>query len=271
MKNSERTKEPSLPILMTASVDTRGMKGADFSAVARETMYLETVRFYLAETASRIIFAENSGWDLESFAKKLAVSDPGRIEFVALDPQDFDISRGKGWNEFKLITEAVGRSVFVSQAGGFLKVTGRYPIYNINRFLREAGNAILRDGCLFYGDVKDHRLYKWLHLPWSGQIGQSVLFACASTEWLSVIEPLRDRLDDAKGYWAEHFVYDYLTAARQAGKRVVCRFSRELRCGGLKGSLGAGAGYSKSNMSLKERFNRLIGNAVRIVAPWFWF
>ena len=38
-----------LPILMTASVSTRGMAGADFSDEEREKMYLETLGFYEAK------------------------------------------------------------------------------------------------------------------------------------------------------------------------------------------------------------------------------
>ena len=38
-----------LPILMTASVSTRGMIGADFSDAEREKMYLETLAYYIKE------------------------------------------------------------------------------------------------------------------------------------------------------------------------------------------------------------------------------
>jgi hypothetical protein len=38
-----------IPLLMTASVATRGMKGADFTDEEREKMYLSTIRFYIKE------------------------------------------------------------------------------------------------------------------------------------------------------------------------------------------------------------------------------
>ena len=53
---------------MTASVSTRGMKGADFSDEERETMYVSTLQHYIDNVLKghperRIVFAENSGWD----------------------------------------------------------------------------------------------------------------------------------------------------------------------------------------------------------------
>ena len=267
--------ERALPLLMTASVDTRGMAGADFDAAERERMYLDTLRFYIDGAPGRgqrkIVFAENSGWNLEAMAAKLGAFDKSRVEFIALPPGDFDVSRGKGWNDFRLITEAIERSRFIKEAGAFLKVTGRYPIYNIERFMKEAERAILRNGCAFYGDIKDHGLYELMHLPWTGRIGSSILFATTVERWRGEIAPRCDRLDDAKGYWAEHLVYDYLKECSKTGTPAVCRFGRELRCGGKKGSTGSGAWFAKENVSFKERVNRAIGNFVRIFMPWFRF
>lgn len=263
--------ERGLPILMTASVSTRGMKGADFTSEAREQMYLETIRFYLNSTDAALVFAENSGWDLSKFAKKLEGHELSRVEFISLNPAEYDVSKGKGWNEWLLITQAIDRSCRIKKAGAFLKVTGRYPILNIKRFIKESGAAINVKGCVFYGDIKDHKLYDILRLRWCGHIGSSILFACKIDEWKCEMVSRGKLLDDAKGYWAEHLIYDYLKDALRSGKNVVCRFSRELCCGGLKGSIGAGIGYSKSNMSTKEKVNRLIGNLIRIFFPRFWF
>lgn len=68
-----------LPILMTASVSTRGMKGACFSDEERYGMYLGALRYYVdkffikpgAVNDIKIVFADNSGWDLMSFRDDL--------------------------------------------------------------------------------------------------------------------------------------------------------------------------------------------------------
>ena len=38
-----------MPLLLTASIDTRGMRGAMFSAEERERMYVDTLNFYISE------------------------------------------------------------------------------------------------------------------------------------------------------------------------------------------------------------------------------
>lgn len=41
------------PILLTGSVDTRGMKGAEFSAEEREKMYIDTLNYYISDLSKR--------------------------------------------------------------------------------------------------------------------------------------------------------------------------------------------------------------------------
>ena len=38
-----------MPLLLTTSIDTRGMRGAMFSAEERERMYVDTLNFYISE------------------------------------------------------------------------------------------------------------------------------------------------------------------------------------------------------------------------------
>lgn len=67
----------NLPVLLTASVSTHGMKGACFSDEERENQYLSTLAYYLkAMPDQRFVFAENSGWDLNLFRDKLLHSTP---------------------------------------------------------------------------------------------------------------------------------------------------------------------------------------------------
>lgn len=181
-----------LPILMTASVSTRGMKGACFTDTEREEMYLGALTYYATQILpihheQRIVFAENSGWDLQALAKKLAERvegcDLSRIEFVSLAPERFDITRGKGYNEMLLINETVQRSETIAAAGGFFKVTGRYPIYNLDYFVSLASNRVYERGYDMYCDVKDHKLYDWLRLGWNGHSFDCRIFGTTTNFW----------------------------------------------------------------------------------------
>lgn len=135
---------------MTASVSTRGMKGALYSDAQRELMYADALTYYihnlLPQGGYKIVFVENSGWNLDSLKNKLPSYNPSEIEFVSLAPEDFDITRGKGYNEVLMINQAVSKSKFINSAEGFFKVTGRYPIYNIKHFIDNASQFIHRGG-----------------------------------------------------------------------------------------------------------------------------
>ena len=269
-----------LPVLMTASVSTRGMAGADFSDEEREKMYFETVGFYEKELLAKdkdrhIIFVENSGWDIDAFKVKMGNLPEGQIEFISLDPNDFDVSKGKGYNELILINQAIERSKTLRDAGAFMKVTGRYPVYNLPDYLHEA-EKFINAGGKFYGDIKDHKVYDFLFphntAKWNGHAAYTVLFATTVDFYKTKLGPLYSECNDYVGRWVECVWYDALKGYRgKKGCGVSLRFRREPICGGLQGSSAQTIAFSKSNQSLKSRIMRFIGNCIRIVMPWFWF
>lgn len=67
----------NLPVLLTASISTHGMKGVCFTDEERENQYLTTLAFYLTHMPEhQFVFAENSGWNLNSFRDKLTTTTP---------------------------------------------------------------------------------------------------------------------------------------------------------------------------------------------------
>ena len=86
---------PLLPVLMTASVDTRGMVGARYAAQEREQMYADALRFYLDnlchDPRQKIVFCDNSGWDLASLRAKVGGGTPSNGSRL---PRATLISRG---------------------------------------------------------------------------------------------------------------------------------------------------------------------------------
>ena len=270
-----------LPILMTASISTRGMVGADFTDKERERMYLGTLEYYVEEVLAKdelrkIVFVENSGWDIDCLESKVTNLPKGRVEFLSLDPECFDISRGKGYNELILINQAIERSCALREAGAFMKVTGRYPVYNLPYFLQKAEQFIFGRSGKFYGDIKDHLVYDFLFpnntAKWNGHAAYTVLFASTIKFYREELGPLYNLCDDYKGRWVECVWYDALAKYRHEKDRGVnLRFKREPVCGGLQGSSAQTIAFSKDNLSLKSRFMRFVGNCIRIFMPWFWF
>lgn len=95
---------------------------------------MDTLLFYrnelLTEEKYKIVFVDNSGWNLSSITSY--VEGNPSIEFLSLNPADFDVTKGKGYNELLLINKAIENSVFIKEAGGFVKVTGRYQYTILN-------------------------------------------------------------------------------------------------------------------------------------------
>lgn len=264
---------PDLPLLMTASVSTHGMKGADFSDEERETMYAETLSFYIRtlqkDRHQKIVFAENSDWDLNHLIRRLPEFDSSLIEFISVPHCQFDIAKGKGYNEMLLINYAVNTSSFIKEAGAFFKVTGRYPIYNLDYFIRSARESLSR-GKVLYADIKDHKLYDYLNLGWEGHSFECRLFAATTAFYLRYFAPLYTSCNDYQGQLMESVLFNALISNKLGGG-ISLRFRREPHFGGLEGSNINSVSFTKKQDSLKGKFKRCIGNFVRVVFPSFYF
>lgn len=269
---------------MTASVSTRGMKKAYFSDEERERMYVETLNIYIdgimQNEAQDIVFAENSGWDLEHLKSQLHPYDSRRLIFISLPPECFDISKGKGYNELLMMNMAIEQCRVLLDAGGFVKVTGRYPFYNLSYFVDQASKAI-ENGSVLYCDVKDHRLYDWLRLGWSGHSFYAPLYGVRIDYYLQSIAPRYKDLNDYDGHMVEGELYKLMKQEMAHGiskwrgdigrGKIVARFKREPVCGGLQGSRIAAVSFALDQNDWKSKLKRFIGNSIRILTPWFWF
>lgn len=133
---------PRMTLVLTASVDTRGMKGAMFTAEQRERMYVDTLIYYIRlfecrQAYATILFVENSGWNLDRISRHVRKSSFVQTHYVALDPNDFDLSKGKSYNELLMMQKVVEHSQIIGQEGRFVKLTGRFPLLNIDKMLYE--------------------------------------------------------------------------------------------------------------------------------------
>jgi hypothetical protein len=107
--------------------------------------YVSALRFYcnIHDTLiSRIVFIENSGFDLSPLADVVSGAHAThRVEFLSFDGLDHPPRYGRGYGEFKLLDYALDHSktLAAADAGTVLwKVTGRYRVLNIGRIIRTA-------------------------------------------------------------------------------------------------------------------------------------
>lgn len=265
-----------IPILLTASVDTRGMSGAKFAAQEREKMYVDTLNFYIDDLGKRegdfeLVFAENSGWNKNSILSKLHSSKNVYIEYLAIDYTFFDQSKGKGFNEMLLLDIASEQSSAIQNYGAFFKLTGRFPILNLYDLLSEVekrGGKTMQ----FYADCKDHKLYDWLHMPINGHAGECRYYAVSLTFWNKNFRNQYVKLDDFKGPLIEDFFLSVMRKTKNT-EGVNCRFRTQARFSGNGGhSLGKGLSffYSTNNDSSVLRFKRWLRQMLRWCFPWWW-
>ncbi|HEY1686157.1 MAG TPA: hypothetical protein VGG19_15430 [Tepidisphaeraceae bacterium] len=255
--------EQEVALVMTASIDPKGMPAASTlpDPKVRETDYVNALDYYLVNhpRITKIVFAENSGWPLDRLytaAKKRDAVE--RVEFISSSLNDFPRELGKSYGELLLLDHAIEQSRFVGGSKYIAKITGRAIIPNLTRLLESAP-----EGVNFYGDLRDHRLYKLLGTGLCGQHGESRVFLTTPQFYN---ENFRDKyvlMNEDKGIFLENLIYDVVKKSLD-GKRVVGRFRIEPDFQGIAGH--AGKDYS----STRETFKRKIRALVRITIPWLW-
>lgn len=270
-----------IPLLLTATVNPQGMKGANFDPKERVEMYVSALKFY-ASKGLKVVFAENSGWIRDGLAisgEWLEIIEKfDNVELVDVSGPEYDQSRGKGYNETILLHKAVLKSRFVKEAGCFFKITGRLKVMNIEKLLKECLDiderlAVSGERLRFLADCKDHKVYEWLHMPINGHAGECRYWFASVDFFEKYMWPRYDELNDYEPNicLAEDLMLDVCRKTRgMAGCRD--RFRTQARISGKGGhTLGKGWGffYSTDNDSFALRAKCFIRQCLRWCMPWW--
>ena len=257
------------PLVMTAAVDPKGMDGISVTNVAeRAGQYLGTFRFYLENPAiTRIVFVENSGCDLAEFRKLAAEHPEKQVEFISCDLNDYPRHLGKSYGELKILDYVSDHSEFVTQAGGYVKVTGRFPILNIGELLKEAENRQPWD---FFCDNKDHKIYDWLHLGWNGHACDTRFFLVTVDFYKKYFYGRAEELDDSQDKLIEGMFFQVAKEYCKTEK-IVRRFRTEPEYSGKAGHVQISIIGVNNYSGRIAKTKRFIRRSCRKVIPWFWF
>lgn len=266
-----------LAILLTASVNPQCL-GAQLTATERADMYRDTLNNY-ARTVGRdypVVFVENTGYDLSAFDCEFAAVM--RVEWLQIAGNDIgeehpltsDNTKGKGWNEYRMISEAVKRSKTLHEATHFLKITGRYPMYNVRAIISEAECRCR--GKVFMADVQDTRLYDILGRRGMGHVGESRFWVAETEWWGHEMMTFYEGIDEAHGRIVEHCILE-LARNHRHDSRFVWRFRRQVRFGGLatlRSSADLAAGRGRHDAPL-ARIKDALHQVLRYILPQWWF
>lgn len=263
-------------LLLTATINPNGMKNAKFSPKEREKMYIDTLNYYIYEFAKfpnesfSLVFLENSGWDSTTILNNLNKAPNVQIEYITLNSKEFNIEKGKSYNEMLLIDKGIEQSETIKKGKWFFKVTGRFPILNIYKLLKEVekrgGNNMQ-----FYGDCKDHKVYDWLHLPINGHAGECRYYATSVDFYNKNFKGKYKDLCDYEGKLVENLFLQVIRENKH-NKDVHYRFRTQAHLTGSGGhSLGKGLSffYSTNNDSVSQKCKRAIRQLLRWIIPWW--
>jgi hypothetical protein len=185
----------NLVLLLTASVDPRGCA---FTARADPALRLDDYRRALDRWLSsrlftRIVWCENSTWNLEDLApqRQAATAAGIELELLGFDGQDYDRRLGKGYGELGIIAHALDQSRLIAAADRVIKVTGRYFVRNAAPLVRRLQRAAPDLIC----DLR-------LNLT----VGDARIFAASPACLREDLLPLRPLANDAEGCYFEHLL-----------------------------------------------------------------
>lgn len=256
-------------MVMTASIDPKGMGELSVSDIgARESQYLETFRFYLERRwLDEIVFIENSGHDLSRFHELARLHQGTRVELISCNLNDYPREWGKSYGEMRLLDYVLDHSQLVSRAGGFIKVTGRFPILNLDRLLLEAER---RQPWVLFCDTKDHPIYDWLGNGWNGHAADTRFFIVTNDFYRRHFYGRYPELNDSAGALVEGLFFNVIQAQHRL-EPIIRRFKTEPEPSGLAGHRQISIIGTNDYSGWLAKSKRRIRQLGRWFFPWFWF
>jgi hypothetical protein len=129
-------REPIL--LLTGTVDPQGMIGTQLiDPRERENDYLSAFEKWVKlSNFKKIIFCENSGYDLSKFAKIEHGSK--EVHLLCFKGNDFDRKHGKGFGEMEILAHVFKQPGLVTHEDRIVKCTGRLFVKNHRSFYDHA-------------------------------------------------------------------------------------------------------------------------------------
>ena len=181
-------------ILLTATIDVQNIPFLQRSDLKiRLSDYKQSLKLWMNNKHTpKIIFCENSGFDLSPLSELCKQNNPHhkKIEFLSLDDNHFPRELGKGYGEMRIIKHVFEKSHLIGPDTLIIKVTGRLYIAEIGTIINNIQNRPKADiYCNFKGDLSHAECYIF----------------CSSVLFLKdYLFPRKELINDTKGVFFEH-------------------------------------------------------------------
>lgn len=253
--------ESDLTLVLTASVDPKGMPAAATLADPRrrEADYIDSLNYLIRNhpRLRRIVFIENSGWDLDRLRNAASNNPMGKeVEFISCSLNDFPRHLGKSYGELLMLDHGLSESKLVKRGRYFAKLTGRNRLLNITRLLER-----LETPFDFACDLRDHSIYERLGLRWAGRKGESRFFVMTVSYYDQFFRGRYREMSEQTGMYIEDLIYQ-CAKGPNPGQVVLRRFPVEPMFRGIAGHWGKDYGGPG------ERLKCSLRAALRRLTPW---
>ena len=207
-------------LLLTGCVNPNGMT---FTALQdskeRKKQYVRAINWYLTNTELDIVFVENTNCDLSNEFKDSR--DLHRLECLTFDGNNFDKVLGKGYGEALIIKYALNNSLKLREADKIIKITGRLIVHNVLKILKTCKSS----NTLYVKEYYQKRMWYKSN------------FFVTPTSFLKMLIASLQKLNDSKGYYFEHLMYDTAKKWSNENKKIKEIFA-PIQIEGQSGSIG---------------------------------
>lgn len=183
-----------IALLLTACINPKGMA---FTTVQdkqnRLIQYQKALDFYLTRTGYKIVFTENSGYDISNNYKEYI--EQGRLEILTFNGNNYDKTLGKGYGEGQIIKYSLENSYILKSATTVVKITGRLIIKNINSLISRSK----KENCVYCNLVKASS---------RKQTCYSIFFFAPKTFYKDYLIQNINNINDKEKYYFEHHLND---------------------------------------------------------------
>ena len=238
-------------IILTACIKPVNMPFVErVSEIDRLKDYKETFNKWCNnELVDKIIFVENSGYDLSFFKNKATEFPKKQIEIISSNLNNsFEKKLGKGYGEYLCFKEIIENSKIFKDSDFFIKITGRYYINNYIKFFQD----FKKKKPDIYVCVKNN-----LSFADSNVFGGSRLF------FLNYAFPFASKVDDSSGIFMEHC----LAKAVLLGVSDNLKFNHFITYPDICGIIGTNNKKIKNNFIKKNKTFFLWKNKKLFIKP----
>tara|TARA_B110000008_G_C16931750_1_gene548971 strand:+ start:115 stop:861 length:747 start_codon:yes stop_codon:yes gene_type:complete len=145
-------------IILTSTINPGDMPNVVRNDIkTRLNDYKKSFNFWINQkSVNKIIFIENSGFDL-TFFRTLAKSNQHKeIEIISTNSNNsFDKKKGKGYGHYLCLKEVFNSSEISKKTNFFIDITGRHCINNFNSILKD----IMSNNTDIYNNLSDSLKY----------------------------------------------------------------------------------------------------------------